>query len=243
MPLLPSHPHKHLIRDLWPDKHLYATTLLFLGAGIGGAFALVAHVVPVTFARDMPTSVAGWNWPFGIVLPLIALPLAYAAYRTRRPWLGFLAATVEFVSFGALAIVTLIAAVAMVFLFVARWEGEHTNPATKDLHAHHWPDKSLAAALLFVVAGVASAVWGAMLVAGQIDVRSYDLTLWGVLALAAGVCALIAAALCYWQRSYAACLGAALAVALSFGFVLVGPALGIGAAALLLRARHEGEFR
>lgn len=243
MPLIPQHPHKHLIRDLWPDKHLYAAVLLLLGAGIGAAFALSAQLIPVTFDDDMPTSIAGWNWPFGIVLPLVAAPFALAAYRLRRPWMGFVAAGVEIASFGALGVVTLLGIAGAVFLLVAKREGEHDNPATRDLHPHHWPDKSLAAALLFVVAGLAAVVWGGMLLSGWLGVRSLDLTLWGVVSLIVGLVAFAAAVMCYGQRSFWVCNVAAVAVALSFGFVVVGPALAIGSGILLARARREGEFR
>lgn len=242
MPWIKPHPHKHLIRHLWPDKHLYAATLLFLAAGIGAAFAVVAYVVPVTLARDMPTHVAGWNWPFGIVIPAIVLVLGYAAYATRRPWMGFLAAAFAFVSFGALGVSSILAVGSAVFLFLARREGEHANPATKDLHPHAWPDKSLAAALLFAVAAIGSIVWGAMLLTGWLEVRTLDVTLWGALSVLVGLIALYAAALCYWQRSFWACMAAAALVVIGFSFVSVGPALGIGVALLLARARGEGEF-
>lgn len=240
MPL--AHPQKHLIRDLWPDKHLYAALLLLLAALIGGGFAVVAYVVPVTFARDLPTDVAGWNWPFGILLPAIAFPLAVASYRMRRPWMGFVAAGIELVSVGALGVSSLLAIAAIGFLLRARAEEEHLNPATRDLHPHHWPDKSLAASLLFVVATIGLLVWGSMLLSGSVSVRSMDLTLWGIASLLAAVVAGIGAVFCYRQRTYGACVAAAVAVALSFGFVIVGPALAIGAGLLLYHARREGEF-
>ena len=240
MPL--AHPKKHLIRDLWPDKHLYAALLLVLAALIGGAFAVVAYVVPVTLSRDVPTDVAGWNWPFGVLLPAIALPFAYLSYRLRRPWMGFVAAGIELVSVGALGVSSFLALAAIGFLLRARAEDEHQNPATKDLHPHHWPDKSLAAALLFLVAAVGLFTWGAMLLTGWLSVRSLDLTMWGIGSIFASLLAVAGAVFCYRQRNFVACVGAAVAVALSLGFVIVGPALALGAGLLLYGARREGEF-
>lgn len=240
MPL--AHPQKHLIKDLWPDKHLYAALLIVIAAVIGGLFAVVAYTVPVTTSSEIVTSVAGWNWPFGVLLPAIALPLALAAYRTRRPWLGFVAAGIEVASFGALGVSSLVAIVAIVLLFRARAEGEHENPATRDLHAHHWPDKSLAAALLFLVAAVSLLVWGGMLLSGWLDLRSMELTLWGVGSILASLVAFGAAVLCYRQQRFGACVVAAVVVAFSLGFVVVGPALALGAGIYLARAKGEGEF-
>lgn len=243
MPLLPQHPHKHLIRELWPDKHLYASTLLLLGAIIGAAFSVSAAVIPVTYSDDMPTSIAGWNWPFGLLLPAIAAPLAIAAYRLRRPLLGFIAAGIEIASVGALGVVSLLGLAAIGFLVAGRREGEHENPHTRDLDPLLWPDKALAASLLFVVAGVASVVWGGMLLSDWLGVRSLDLTLWGILSIGIGAFGLLAALFCYWQRNYVVCVVAAVGLALAFGFVVVGPALAIGSGILLARARREGEFR
>lgn len=240
MPL--AHPQKHLIKDLWPDKHLYASLLITIAAIIGGLFAVAAYTVPVTTSADIITNVAGWNWPFGIVLPAIALPLAVGAYRARRPGMGFLAAGIEVASVGALGVSSLLGLVAIGFLLKARAEGEHENPATRSLHPHHWPDKSLAAALVFAVAAVSLLVWGALLLTGWLDLRSIDLTLWGIGSVLAGLVAAVAAVLCYRQQQFVACVAAAIVVALSLGFVVVGPALAIGAGVLLARARSEGEF-
>lgn len=237
-----AHPHKHLIRDLWPDKHLYAAILLILGAGIEAIFAVAARVVPVTFASDAATSVAGWNWPFGILLPAAAVPLAIAAYQLRKPWMGFVAAGIEIASVGAFGIVPLLAVAALVFLVLARREKEHANPATRALHALHWPDKALAAALLLAVAALVSLVWGAMMLSGWLEIRSMDLTLWGLASVLAGALAAAAAWLCYRQQGRALCVGAAVLVIATMGLVVVGPALGIGALALLAKARREGEF-
>lgn len=240
MPL--AHPHKHLIRDLWPDKHLYAALLLSIGAIIGALFATAAYAIPVTLSNDVKTNVAGWNWPFGVLLPAIALPLAVAAYRLRKPWLGFVAAGIEVASFGALGVSSLLGLVAIGFLIRARAEGEHANPATRGLHARHWPDKSLAASLLFAVAGLSLLVWGAVLVTGSLVLHFLDHMLWGVASLAAGLIALAGAVLSYRQRSFGFCVGAAVAVGMSLGFVVVGPALAMGAAVFLAQAKGEGEF-
>ena len=242
MAFLRAHPQKHLIRDLWPDKHLYASLLIIIASVIGGLFAIVAYAVPVTLSNEIRTNVAGWNWPFGILLPAIALPLAIASYRLRRPWIGFVAAGIEIASIGALGIATLLALVAVGFLLKARAEGEHENPATRELHPHHWPDKSLGAALLFAVAGVSLLVWGGMLLSDSLYLRGIDVRPWGAGSVLAGLLALAAAFLCYRQRSFGACVGAAVVVGLSLGFVVVGPALAVGAAVLLMQARREGEF-
>jgi hypothetical protein len=102
--------------------------------------------------------------------------------------------------------------------------------------------RGVAAALLFAVAALASLVWGGMLLSGWLDVRSLDLTLWGAASVLAGALAIAGAVLCYRQRELGASIAIAALVALTFSFVLVGPALGLAAAYLLSRARHEGEF-
>lgn len=237
-----AHPQKHLIRELWPDKHLFASLLIAIAAVIGALFAVVAYAIPVTLANDLETNVAGWNWPFGIVLPAIALPLAVAAYRSRAPWMGFVAAGIEVASIGALGISSLLGLAAMAFLLKARAEGEHENPATRVLHPRHWPDKSFAASLLLLVAAVSLLLWGAMLVTGWLDLRDMDLAWWGVASLLAGLLAAAGAVMSYRQRSFGACAAATVVVALSLGFVVVGPALAIGAGFFLWNARREGEF-
>jgi len=239
---IPSHPNKHLIRDLWPDKHLYATILLTLGASLAAAYSFVVYLVPIRYANEMPTFIGGMPMPWGILLPATAIALAVASYRLRIPGLGFGAASIDVLTFGALGVSALLGVVACYFLLRARKEGEHENPKTAALSPDLWPDKTLAAALLFVVGGLAALVWGLAILTGWLDVRAYDGVLWGVLSLAAGVVALAAAAMCYWQRGRSLAFAGAIALVVSGSFVVIGPALGIAAIALLVRAGSEGEF-
>lgn len=238
----PSHPQKHLIRHLWPDKHLYAAILLVLGAAIGAAFAVAARVVPVTFADGSPSAIAGWNWPFGIILPAIVLVLAGFSYRARNPMLGLLGAAVLVASGGALGVASLLGLASAVFFVLGRREGEHVNPATRTLHVRLWPDKALACMLLFAVAAVAAIVWGGMLLTGWMSVRGADVALWGLGSIASGLLAAVGAFLCYRQRAFAVCVIAAIGVLLSFSFILAGPALAITLGFVLLRAKGEDEF-
>lgn len=237
-----AHPHKHLIRDLWPDKHLYATTLLFLGAGMGIVYAFAAWVIPVTYAPDMPLTLRGWGVMPALLLPGVAGVLAYVCYRFRAPAWGFAAATLEIVSFGALGVSTLLGLVAAGFLLRAKQEGEHENPATRGLHAHAWPDKSLAAALLLTVSGLASLVWALALFSGAVDVRSADAIVWGWLSIVGALIALAGAWLAYRQRGYGLCVTSSILVALTGSFAVLGLALSIGTLVLLSKARKEREF-
>lgn len=237
-----AHPHKHLIKDLWPDKHLYASILLMIGAAMGAGYALVIAAIPVTYSPDMPDLLRGSNFTWSLVLSGVGLALAIGCYRSTSPTLGFFAAGAEVLSLGALGITPLLAVAATGFLVVARKEGEHENPATRRLAAHHWPDKALAAALLLFVSAIASLVWAYALLGGVLDVRGVDTQMWGLASLAAGVLALAAAALSYRQRAYWLCIAATVLVAVTGSFVVLGPALSIGSIALLVRARREDEF-
>lgn len=237
-----SHPEKHLIRGLWPDKHLYAATLLILASSMGAAFAYAAHLTPVTFAPSMPRTLQGIGWPFDFVLSVAILVLAILCYRRRATALGFVAAALAIVSVGALGTSSLLGLAAIGFLLAARAEGEHLNPETRDLPAHAWPDKALAATLLLVVAALASLVWGGMLLSGWLSVRTVNVFPWAIGSLAVGVLAIVGAVFCYRQTRRAVAFVAAAAVVLSGSFLVVGPGLGIATIVLLLRAHSEGEF-
>lgn len=243
---LPSHPKKALIRELWPDKHLYASILLLIGAALAAAYTIVVSLVPIRYAQKMPTFVEGVlgssEMPMGLIFPAIAMTLALVSFYKRLPWAGFAAAAVELLTFGALGVSSLLAIAAVVFLLRARREGEHVNPKTAALHASVWPDKSLAAALLLSIGGLAALVWGFAILTGWLDVRQFDGVLWGVLSLVGAVLAFVGAATGYSQRSFALAFVGAIALAATMCFVVIGPALGLGAFTLLLRARSEGEF-
>lgn len=243
---LPKHPKKALIRELWPDKHLYASILLLIGAGLAAAFTIVVYVIPIRYAQKMPTFVEGaltsGELPWGLVFPTVSIVLALISFYKRIPALGFVAAGIEFVTFGALGVSSLLALAAIVFLVRARREGEHRNPQTAALHAMHWPDKALAAALLLAIGGLAALVWGAIILTGWLDVRQFDGVAWGVLSLVGAALAFAGAATGYWQRSLALAFVGSVALAATMSFVVIGPALAIGAFTLLLRARREGEF-
>lgn len=238
-----AHPQKHLIRDLWPDKHLYATILLFLGAILGALFALATLSIPVRYAPDMPALLTeGWGTGFTLAASLAGGLFAWTCYRRRSPGSGFAAAGLVFLGFGALGLSSLLALAAALFLLQARREGEHANPATRTLHAHAWPDKALAAALLLVVSAIASLVWAAALLAQSVDVRSLDAVAWGWLSLAGALVALAGAYLAYQQQGYAGCLAATIASGCTGGFVVIGPVLSIGSLVLLAWSHREREF-
>lgn len=236
------HPDRHLIRDLWPDKHLYASVLLMLGAALGAAFALVAAATPITYAPDLPTYLQGGGLLVGLVSALVAGALAVGCYTKRAPWMGFTAAAIEFLSFGALGIASVLALVATLFLLRARYEGEHESPHTRDLHASLWPDKALAASLLLIVVSLVSFVWAAALLTGTLEVRGVDARAWGIASLVAGLLALVCATLAYRQRAFVGCVVGAALVTATGGFVVLGPALALASIVLLVKARGEGEF-
>lgn len=230
-----------LVQNLWPDKLLYGAILLILAGGVGILYGLVAAAAGIRYSHFVPDFARVDDFGWSAAMSVAALALAALALVFRRiVWvaLGGLAALL---SIGPLGVNILLGGGALVFAFRGWREGEGRHEPTRKLAAHEWPDKSLAAAMLLVVLGVTSLLWGLALTAGWLSVTSADGWL-GILALITGAGAMVATPLIHRQHAAWPGIAAAIGGIVGLGFGVLGPALGITVLVLLRKADAEGEF-
>lgn len=229
-----------LVRHVWPDKRLYACTILIVGGLSGMAFDVVLWTIQPRFDKAFPQVLVD-AWPSAsFVLSFLAVIFAFASLRARRNLWGYVASVLGFISLGTLGVETLLALGAFAFLVASSQEGEDHGP---DLHARMWPDKSLAAALLSYISAITSLVWATVLLAGIVEIGSAPVSVGlGVVGLAAaGLQAYAARRMSVQQAPGLSVLANVVSIA-AFSFYLVGPVLAIAGLVLLKLAASEDEF-
>lgn len=231
-----------LIRDLWPDKMLYGCTLLVVAAATGALAAIARSIVPLEVAADVPRFLLGWAPETTVALSAATAVLAVAALAHRDTRFAFAGAALAVLTFGLFGLGSLLAVVAGGFLVQARREDEHLNPVARHLSRRMWPDKSLAASLVLVVASVLSLAWGVALLAGWVAPQASSARVLGPLALLAAALAGSAAWTLYHQRAPWLGAAAALATMACAALWVVGPLLGTAALVLVTLAWREKEF-
>lgn len=236
---------KTLIKTLWPDKALYGAILLLITGVLGLSYAVAAlSGLEITFGRSVPGWITGFPaWATLLFSSLTAL-LALVSLTERRLAFAVAGTVSGFVSFGLAGLASLLSLAAGWMLWLAHREREDTNPATRALTASMWPDKTLAASLLMLVAGVVTLGWGAGIASGYVVFRGYldSAVVFGSLAAGAGAVCLAASYRLYWQRSPALAAVASVLAILGMALYVVGPLTGFAALVLVVLALREDEF-
>lgn len=234
---------EELIKEVWPDKALYAATLLLITSVFGVLQGLAFAVLDITLVKDLPWLLEAMPASLVLVLSLVEAAGATVALRRQQTRWTLAAGIVGVLSLNLFGVGSVLALIALVFVGLARAEGEDAPTPDEALPAETWPDKALAASTVLVVAGVLTAGWGVGLVVDWLTFTGYmPQAVFGSVCIALGALALLAAVRLYHQAG--AWLGVLAAVGSVAGLALyaVGPILGLAAILLIWQARREDEF-
>lgn len=233
---------RQLVKELWPDKLLFGSVLLFM-AGIAGAlFGLVNFFFEVDYSTRIPSWLRFYPAWLTIVASLAALGLAYWCLRERDTRWALYGSAAGLISFGMLGLGSVLSLLALGFIIWARYEREDTAPETLRLTPEMWPDKSLAAGQIMFVDGLVTLGWGLGLAFGWIETAFATQQLYGFAGILVGLVCLYSAVMLYFQRARWVSLGACVAAFLCLGFWVVGPLLSVVAFVLVVMASREDEF-
>jgi hypothetical protein len=233
---------EQLVQRLWPDKLLYASVLLLLTGGLGALYGLLAAALDLTYSAGVPDLLRGYPPLATVALSAATAGLAYMALRRRSTKLAFAGGLTGVLAMGLLGLGPLLSLAALVVTLLAWGEREDRDPETLRLTADMWPDKSLAASLVLLLAALVNVLWALVLLPRAVVFEAVDPLLLGLASLLVAVLCLAAAAAVHYQRWPALGALAAAGSVLTLGLYLVGPVLGLTALALLLLARGEREF-
>lgn len=233
-----------LIRELWPDKALYASVLLFVTGFIGIVNGVVRIGLGLSYSSRVPAALADYPSQLTLALSVVTVAFAYVALQRKNTTWTLLGAVAAIVSFGFVALNLVLALVVLVFVMLSRREQEDRRAATQLLTADMWPDKTLAASLLMLIGGISALVWG-IGIAG--DVVTYDgylgeAWLFGSAVGLAGVAALVSARELYFQRGRLFATLVSVLLVATVTFWIIGPALGVATFVLVMIGRAEEEF-
>lgn len=234
---------KTLVRHLWPDKRLYGATLLLVTGGTGLVYGIAAGLFEISYSNRVPAWMAAYPaWAMTLGSTVAAL-LAVRSLQTRRATPGIAGAVAGVLALGFLGIGSVLSLIALAFLVQSKREQEEV-PAARSLTADLWPDKTLAASVLLLVAGAINAAWGSALVWGLAALRTYGMEphVIGGLILVAGLLGVMGAVLNQRQRAPALGLVGSIASALTLAGVFVTPLLGVGALVLVVLGIREHEY-
>lgn len=231
---------RKLIKDVWPDKRLYACVLLFVAGALGVLYSGLLSLVPSRFGGNVPAFFLSYALNWTMAFSLLALLLAVIALKLRSVWYGFAAALCGILSFGFLGIESALSLVAGGFLVKSRMEREDASQDAPDLHVAMWPDKSLAASMLLTVGAFTSAAWSYVVLAELLTVP-YALV-FGAAAAVVALVDLYAAYQLYHQKQPRLALGAFIATLAVVPFFVVGPLVAMAGLVLLRMAWSEREF-
>lgn len=238
-----SENRKLLVRHLWPDKRLYGATLLLVTGITGLIYGIAASTFDISYSARVPDWLAAYpSWLTTLGSAAAAL-LAIRSLQTQRALPGILGAAAGTFALGFLGIGSLLALVALGFLLQSLREAEEV-PASRALPADMWPDKTLAASVLLLVAGAVNVAWAAAILLDLAALPTYrlDPSLVGVAILAAGLIGVTAAVLNQRQRAPALGLVGALVSGATLAGVFVTPLLGAAALTLVLLGIREHEY-
>ena len=233
-----------LIRDLWPDKALYASVLLFVTGFVGIVNGIVRMGLGLTYSARVPTVLADYPSQLTVALSVVTVAFAYVALQRKNTNWTVLGAVAAVVSLGFIAINLALALVSLWFVVLSRREEEDRNPATLLLTADMWPDKTLAASLLMLIGGISALVWGTAIAGDLVTYDGYLGPAWlfGSAVALIGVAGIVSARELYFQRGRAFAMVSALLLVASASFWIIGPALGIAGAVLVQLGKAEDEF-
>lgn len=227
----------------WPDKIMFAALLVVIAGALGAIFALL-RVAGLRIDDGLPGLFSLVPPMASLVLALGMVALGVHGIREQAALWVWLAVGAGVVSMEMLGLVPVLSLVAAGFLLRSRAEGEVTRRDAPNLHASLWPDKALSASLLLFVAGLVSLFQAALLFAGAMTPPFFHdapLVL-ATLALVAGAAGVVASFEAYRLRHARLGYAAAALNVLGIGFVLIAPALALGAMVFLRKAERENEF-
>lgn len=229
--------------DVWPDKVLYAATLLLLSAVLGIVHGVGFLALDITLGEEIPWLLRAYPPEAVLAGSLVQAVCAGMALRRQRTGWALAGAIAGIASFSLFGLGAVLALIALAFVLKARSEGEDVYGEEEMLDPELWPDKALAASTVLTVQGVLTMGWGGAIASGALAFEGYmDPGTFGLLCIALGVLALLGAGLLYVQRGFwvgiAGCIGGVVALT---GY-LVGPLLAAGGLILLWQAWREEEF-
>lgn len=234
--------HGDMIRDVWPDKSLFGAVMLFITGLLGILFAGFQAAIDVELTTKVPAFLREYPPLITLVLSLLTFVFAGVSLRNRDTLWAIWGCATGIVAFGLLGVGTILSVVALVFLVLSRVEREDYKPETLRLTSDQWPDKSLAASLLVLMAGVVAVLWGTLLVADLVTLELGQTLILGEASVLAGLVCFVASLQLYFQRGVWLGILAALGAIGSIGFYVIGPLLGISVLVLLFLAHREREF-
>lgn len=234
--------HGDLIRDVWPDKSLFGAVMLFMTGLLGILFAGFQSAIDVEFSAKVPQFLREYPPMLTLFLSLLTFVFAGVSLRNRDTLWAIWGCLTGIAAFGLLGVGTILSTVALAFLFLSRVEREDFKPETLRLTSDQWPDKSLAASLLILMAGVVAVLWGTLLVAGLVTLELGQTLILGEASVVAGLLCFFASLQLYYQRGVWVGVLASMAAVATIGFYVIGPLLGISVVVLLFLAYREREF-
>lgn len=234
--------HGELIREVWPDKSLFGAVMLFVTGLLGILFAAFQASVDVELSDKVPTFLRTYPDVVTIVLSMGTFVCAVVSLRNRDTRWALWGCAAGIAAFGLLGVGTVLSVVAFLFLLFSRAEREDYNAETLRLTSDQWPDKTLAASLLLLMAGVVAIVWGVLLVAELVALEISQTLVLGAASVLAGLLCFFASLQLYFQRGLWTGAIAALAAVGTIGFYAIGPLLGAAALVLLMLGQREREF-
>lgn len=232
-----------LIKQVWPDKALYAATLLLITSMLGLIHGLAFSAVDITLSGEIPWLLRAWPPEAVLLLSAVEAVGAVMALRRQQTEWALAAGVAGVVSFSVFGLGSIIALVALVFVGLARREGEDAPAPDEALDAETWPDKALAASTVLVVSGVLTLGWGLANAREAVAFQGYmPQVAFGWICIGIGLLCLAAAALLYRQDGALVGIAAAVGSILGLALYVVGPLLGLAALYLIREAKKEDEF-
>jgi hypothetical protein len=234
--------HGQLIREVWPDKALFGAVILFITGLLGLLFTSIEATIDVELSARVPTFLREYPPLVTVACSLLTFIFAGVSLRNRDTGWALWGCLAGVAAFGLLGVGTALSLVALLFLLKSRHEREDFKPETLRLTSDQWPDKSLAASLLLLMAGIVAIVWGVLLLLELVNLEIGRTAILGAGALISGLVSFLASAQLYVQRGFWVGTLASIGAVGSIGFYVIGPLLGIGAFVLLFLAHREREF-
>lgn len=239
----PRDPRHLLIKEVWPDKLLYGTLLVVVSSAMGIFHGLLSMAFPLPVSHgDLLQWMSSYPVWLTVLLSLLAFVTALIAWRKLSVWWGLFACLLGVLSFSLYGIGSLHAAAAVLFLILARIEGEDRTPKKDRVDKFEWPDKAFATSLLLFLAGIVSIVWGIGVTFGEVSFGRADSIYWGPAQMIAGVVGLVAADFVYRQRAPLLALVACVFNVAAFAGYFLAPGFAVAALVALVLAWRENEF-
>lgn len=230
------------MRELWPDKSLFGSVLLFV-AGIAGAlFAVVDLVFQIDYSSRIPSWLRFYPPLLTLIASLAAVGFAYWCLRERDTRWALYGGAAGLISFSMLGLGSLLCLLALGFIVWARFEKEDASAETMMLTPEMWPDKSLAAGQILFIDALVTLGWGLALAFGWVETAFASQQVYGLAGIVVGLACLLASVMLYYQKAPWVGLVSCVAAFLSLGFWVVGPVLSVVAFVLIVMAGREEEF-